>query len=102
MSVTSQPSLTRSPTVTLVGCAVILLSVSFFTSTLPVFGRFARYKLSYAKGWRDLEEASNGAERARQEQDAEKGNAEGGEAVRRKKKGRARGRIRNRMTRMFM
>ena len=89
------------PAVTLVGCSIILLFVSFFSSTLPVFGRFARYKLSYAKGWRDLEEASDGAELARQAQDAEMGRDDGGEVVKRKRKGRTRRRMRDRMTRMF-
>jgi len=89
------------PAVTLVGCSIILLFVSFFSSTLPVFGRFARYKLSYAKGWRDLEGASDGAELARQAQDVETGRDDGGEVVKRKRKGRTRRRMRDRMTRMF-
>jgi hypothetical protein len=87
--------------VTLVGSAVILLFPSFFASTLPVFGRFARYKLSYARGWRDLEEATVGAELASRAQDADMGNVDGGEVVKRKRKGRSRMRMRDRMTRMF-
>ena len=88
-------TLTCRPAATLAGVAALLLLVSFFTSALPVFGRFARFKLHYASRWRNVEDALV------LEQDAEKAQIAADEPVKRRKRGRSKKAWKNRMTRMF-
>lgn len=87
--------LTCRPAATLAGVAALLLLASFCTSALPVFGRFARFKLHYASRWRNVEDALV------LEQDAEKAEIATDEPVKRRKRGRSKKAWKNRMTRMF-
>jgi hypothetical protein len=86
-----------SPAVTLVGTAALLLLVSFFTSALPVFGRFARFKMHYASRWRNVEDAAQPEREKATMAQVETGN----EPVRRRGRGRSKKAWGHRMTRMF-